>query len=159
MGFALSEMRLTSDAFDQGGAIPKKYTGEGENVSPALAWENAPANTKAFAVVCHDPDAPLVGGNGTYGYVHWVLYNIPANVTRLAEGESGYTSGKSDFGKPGYGGPMPPNGHGTHNYYFWVLALDDDAKLQEGLTLWDLLEKTEPNVIGMNRLVGTYRRD
>lgn len=159
MGFALSDMQLTSDAFDQGGAIPKKHTGEGEDVSPALAWQDAPANTKAFAVVCHDPDAPLVSANGTYGFVHWVLYNIPGNVSSLAEGASGYTSGKSDFGKAGYGGPMPPNGHGTHYYFFWVLALDDDAQLEEGLTLWELLARIEPNLIGMNRLVGTYKRD
>ena len=159
MGFALSDMQLTSDAFDQGGAIPSKHTGEGEDVSPALAWSNAPAEAKAYAVVCHDPDAPLVSANGTYGFVHWVLYNIPGSVTRLAEGDSGHTRGQSGFGKPGYGGPMPPNGHGTHNYFFWVLALDADTQLEAGLTLWELLAKVEPNVIAMNRLVGTYERD
>ena len=159
MGFALSDMQLTSDAFDQGGAIPSKHTGEGEDVSPALAWSNAPAEAKAYAVVCHDPDAPLVSANGTYGFVHWVLYNIPGSVTRLAEGDSGYTSGQSGFGKAGYGGPMPPNGHGMHNYFFWVLALNDDTQLEEGLSLWELLAKVEPNLIAMNRLVGTYQRD
>ena len=158
MGFALSNMQVSSSAFSQGGAIPKKHTGEGVDVSPALAWSNAPEGTRAFAVVCHDPDAPLVS-HGTYGYVHWVLYNIPGDTTKLDEGDSGYTSGKNDFGKAGYGGPMPPNGHGEHNYYFWVLALGDDSKLEEGLTLWQLLEKIEPNLIGMNRLVGHYKRD
>lgn len=159
MGFALSNMQLSSSAFSQAGQIPKKHTGEGEDVSPALSWSGAPDGTKAFAVVCHDPDAPLVSGNGTYGFVHWVLYNIPAGTTALAEGHKGFTSGKTDFGKTGYGGPMPPNGHGDHNYYFWVLALNDDGKLPEGLTLWQLLEKIEPNLIGMNRLVGHYKRD
>ena len=127
MGFALSDMQLTSDAFAQDGSIPEKYTGEGDDVSPALAWRDAPENARAFAVVCHDPDAPLVTGQGTYGFVHWVLYNIPGNVTHLKEGDSNYTAGKNDFGNVGYGGPMPPNGHGEHNYYFWILALDDDA--------------------------------
>jgi len=159
MGFALSNMQLTSNAFKQGGAIPKKHTGEGEDVSPALSWSNPPDGTKAFAVICHDPDAPLVTGNGTYGFVHWVLYNIPGDVNSLYEGDGGYTAGKNDFGKPGYGGPMPPNGHGTHNYYFWVLALNDDTTLEAGLNLWKLLEKTEPKLIGMNRLVGHYKRD
>jgi hypothetical protein len=159
MGFALSDMQLTSDAFDQGGAIPTKHTGEGEDVSPALAWSNPPAEAKAYAVICHDPDAPLVSANGTYGFVHWVLYNIPGSITNLAEGDDGYTSGMTGFGKAGYGGPMPPNGHGTHNYFFWVLALNDDTQLDEGLTLWELLAKVEPNLIAMNRLVGTYERD
>jgi Raf kinase inhibitor-like YbhB/YbcL family protein len=158
MGFALSTMQLTSSAFAAGGAIPKKHTGEGADVSPALAWTGAPEATRAFAVVCHDPDAPLVAKNGTYGFVHWVAYNIPASVTSLAEGVDAHTAGKNDFGKTGYGGPMPPNGHGTHHYYFWVLALKSDEKLPAGLTLWQLLERIEPVTIGMNRLVGTYQR-
>jgi Raf kinase inhibitor-like YbhB/YbcL family protein len=157
MGFALSKMQLTSTAFEQGGRIPAKHTGEGEDVSPALAWSAAPDGTRSFAVVCHDPDAPLVS-KGTYGFVHWVLYNIPGTVTSLAEGAKEYTSGKSDFGKPGYGGPMPPNGHGTHHYYFWVFALKDELNLEAGLTLSQLLETIEPHTLGMNRLVGTYSR-
>ncbi|MCC5810689.1 MAG: YbhB/YbcL family Raf kinase inhibitor-like protein [Ectothiorhodospiraceae bacterium] len=158
MGFALSTMRLTSPAFRNGGAIPAKHTGEGEDVSPALAWDGAPEGTRAFVVVCHDPDAPLVSGRGTYGFVHWVLYNIPGSVQNLPEGVSDYTAGKNDFGKTGYGGPMPPEGHGLHQYYFWVLALDDEPKLDAGLSMWELLERIEPRIIGMNRLVGTYER-
>lgn len=158
MGFALSDMSLTSSAFKAGGAIPAKYTGEGEDVSPALSWSDAPDGTKSFAVICHDPDAPLVTPIGTYGFVHWVLYNIPAPVTSLDEATSNHTSGKSDFGKEGYGGPMPPNGHGPHQYYFWVLALNEELNLEAGLGLWDLLKRVEANVIGMNRLVGVYER-
>lgn len=159
MGFALSDMQLSSSAFSQGGAIPTRHTGEGEDVSPALSWSGAPDGAKSFAVICHDPDAPLVTGNGTYGFVHWVLYNIPAGTTSLAEGDKGYTPGKNDFGNTGYGGPMPPNGHGTHNYFFWVLAMGDDSKLPAGLTLWELLQKVEPSLLAMNRLVGQYKRD
>jgi hypothetical protein len=150
-------MQLTSPAFEQLGRIPKKHTGEGTDVSPPLAWRGAPAGTQSFALICHDPDAPLVTP-GAYGFVHWVLYGIPATVSSLAEGSSSHTSGVSSFGKPGYGGPMPPEGHGLHHYYFWLLALDKDLSLPAALTLWDLLKKTEPNVIGMNRLVGTYSR-
>jgi Raf kinase inhibitor-like YbhB/YbcL family protein len=158
MGFALSDMQLISSAFGQGGAIPAKHTGEGEDVSPELSWAGAPEGAKSFAVVCHDPDAPLVTP-GHYGYVHWVLYNIPGSVTQLAEGTGEYTPGKNDFGNENYGGPMPPPGHGVHQYYFWVLALDAELDLPGGIGLWDLLERIEPNVIAMNRLVGTYRRD
>lgn len=157
MGFALSTMQLTSTAFETGNAIPTKHTGEGNDVSPALAWTDAPEGAQSFAIICHDPDAPLVTP-GRYGFVHWVLYNIPATVSQLAEGCGDYTQGNGDFGKPGYGGPMPPEGHGTHNYFFWLLALDQKLNLEPGLTMWDLLKKTEPHVIGMNRLVGTYRR-
>jgi Raf kinase inhibitor-like YbhB/YbcL family protein len=157
MGFAPSSMQLTSPAFKSLGRIPKKHTGEADDVSPPLSWTNAPAGTKAFALVCHDPDAPLLTPTG-YGFVHWVLYNIPASVAKLAEGEKGYTSGVSTFGKPGYGGPMPPEGHGTHHYYFWLLALGADSKLPAGLSMLDLFAKIEPSVIGMNRLIGTYSR-
>jgi len=158
MPFALSEMQLSSPAFRDRGAIPAKYTGEDDNVSPALSWSGAPEGTEGFAVICHDPDAPLVSPGGTYGFVHWALYNIPGSVNSLQEGTSHHTAGKNDGGKTGYMGPMPPNGHGVHHYFFWVLALDRKTELPEGLSLWELLEKIEPHVIGMNRIVGTYER-
>lgn len=157
MGFALSDMTLSSSAFTQGGSIPRKHTGEGQDVSPELSWSNVPNEAKSFALICHDPDAPLVTP-GAYGFVHWVLYNIPASTTGLAEGTDEYTAGKNNMGKTGYNGPMPPEGHGTHNYYFWLLALDQDTQLEPGLSMWALLEKIEPQVIGMNRLVGAYSR-
>ena len=158
MGFALSDMRLNSTAFGNGDAIPSQYTGVGEDISPALSWTGAPAGTKEFAVICHDPDAPLVTPGGTYGFVHWVLYNIPDSISALGEGSGEFTNGKNDFGNVAYGGPMPPVGHGEHRYYFWVLALDEETKLEAGLTLWQLLARIEPNLIGMNRLVGTFER-
>lgn len=158
MGFALSDMQLTSPAFTNGSAIPRQHTGEGDDVSPALRWSKAPDQAKSFAIICHDPDAPLVSKGGSYGFVHWVLYNIPGSVNSLDEGSTEYTPGKNDFGKAGYGGPMPPDAHGTHHYFFWVLALDAELNLEEGLTLWQLMDRIEPHVIGMNRLVGTYER-
>lgn len=158
MGFALSNMQLISTAFDHGEAIPKKHTGEGEDVSPALSWSGAPSGTQSFAIICHDPDAPLVTDRGTYGFVHWVSYNIPASVHNLAEGTEDYASGPNDFGNQGYGGPMPPEGHDVHQYYFWVLALSEPPELESGLNMWQLLERVEPSILGMNRLVGTYER-
>jgi Raf kinase inhibitor-like YbhB/YbcL family protein len=157
MGFALSDMQLTSSAFRHGGAIPARHTGEAEDVSPAFAWSGAPDGVESFAIICHDPDAPLVKP-GEYGFVHWVAYNIAGSAKELAEGSDAYVSGRNDFGKSGYGGPMPPEGHGTHHYFFWLLALDRPADLDPGLTMRQLLEKVEPNVVGMNRMVGTYAR-
>jgi hypothetical protein len=150
-------MQLTSPAFQPLGRIPRKHTGEGDDVSPPLAWTNAPAGPKAFALVCHDPDAPLVT-TAAYGFTHWVLYNIPGTVTKLAEADRNYTSGPNSSGKPGYGGPMPPERHGVHHYYFWIMALDNAVALPEGLSMQDLFSAVEPNVIGMNRLIGTYSR-
>lgn len=158
MGFAPTSMQVTSSAFSANGAIPDKFTGEAEDVSPPLVWTDAPAGTKGFAVICHDPDAPLVSPNGSYGFVHWVLYNIPGDTSSLQEGEASYTRGINNFGNHGYGGPMPPEGHGIHHYYFWVLALDCETQLPAGLDMWSLLEKLEPNIIGMNRMIGTYQR-
>ncbi len=158
MGFALSDLTVTSSAFEALGRIPERHTGEGPDVSPQLSWAHAPEGVKAWAVICHDPDAPLVSGNGSYGFVHWVLYNLAASVNTLEEGSSVGTRGKNDFGNTGYNGPMPPPGHGVHHYYFWVLALDRELQLPAGLGLQELLQKIEPHVIGMNRLVGLYDR-
>jgi Raf kinase inhibitor-like YbhB/YbcL family protein len=157
MGFALSDLKIESQVFRSNGPIPRKHTGEAEDVSPPLTWSNLPAGTKSLALVCHDPDAPLVTA-GTYGFVHWVLYDIPATVAELPEGVQGFTSGINSFGKTGYGGPMPPPGHGVHHYFFWLLALDAELDLEPELSMWALLERIEPHVIGMNRLVGTYSR-
>lgn len=157
MAFALSLMNVSSPAFANHQAIPSKHTGEGEDVSPALAWQDAPEGTQGFAVICHDPDAPLVK-EGSYGFVHWVLYNLPGDIQELTEKTAMGTAGMNDLGNNGYGGPMPPEGHGTHFYYFWVLALDHQTSLPEGLTLAELLKEVEPHLLGMNRLVGTYQR-
>ena len=157
MGFAPSTMQLTSTAFAPLARIQKQYTGEGADISPPLAWRNAPPATKAFALVVHDPDAPLVTPLGV-GFTHWVLYNIPGSVSELREGEKSYTSGNNSFGKKGYGGPMPPELHGVHHYYFWLFALRAETKLAAGLSMQDLFAAIEPQVLGMNRLIGTYSR-
>lgn len=129
---ALSEttaaMELKSASFDDGGTIPVRHSlGEfgchGQNVSPALAWRDAPAGTKSFAVTMFDPDAPT--GSGWW---HWVLVNIPADVTVLAEGRrpEEALAIRTDFGTAGYGGPCPPVGAEPHRYVVTVYALDVD---------------------------------
>jgi Raf kinase inhibitor-like YbhB/YbcL family protein len=150
-------MQLLSEAFKHNGPIPKKYSNEGDNVSPQLSWSATPAEAKSFALICHDPDAPLASV-GSYGFVHWVLYNLPASVTSLEEGGAVGTAGVNDTGGSGYSGPMPPIGHGNHHYFFVLMALDEELDIEPGLTLWQLMSKIEPHVIAMNRLMGTYAR-
>lgn len=158
MALKLCEMTISCPAFDEAGAIPAKYTGEGEDVSPPLRWEHAPEGTRGYALVCHDPDAPFIVP-GRYGFVHWLLYNVPASTTSLPEGGgSEFTEGLSDFGGQGYGGPMPPPDHGDHRYFFTLFALDSELGLPAGLSMDELLERIAPHVLGINRLVGTYSR-
>ncbi len=157
MGFALSSMQVRSNAFGPHEPVPVRHTGDGEDIAPPLHWQGAPEGTQGFAVICHDPDAPLISP-GSYGFVHWVYYNIPGDVNGLDEGSEAYTNGVTDFGRQAWGGPMPPEGHGVHHYYFWVLALDQSLNLEPGLTLWQFLDQVEPHVIGMSRLIGTYER-
>ncbi len=147
----VADLRVTSPAFDGHRRIPERYTGDGEDVSPALEWSGAPAGTKAFAIVMHDPDAPLVDG-----FTHWVAYGIPADATGVSEGGSELTAGTNSLGNSGYNGPAPPPGHGPHHYYFWVYALDSDLDLEPGLDRTSLLERIEDHVIEQARVIGTY---
>ena len=158
MGFALSDMRLTSPAFAPGGAIPKRYTGEGEDIPPPLQMAAVPAAARSLAIFCHDPDAPLVVPH-RYGFVHWLVYNLPPDLRQLDQASTAGTAGSTDFGRNGYGGPMPPQGHGEHRYYFWLLALDCAPDLPPDMDLCSFLTRVEPRVIAMNRLTGTYQRD
>jgi len=116
----------------------------GENVSPQLSWENPPEGTKSFAITMYDPDAPT--GSGWW---HWVVYNIPADVTEIPAGAGtsgkmpeGAVQGRTDYGSTGYGGPCPPEGHGPHRYIITVHALDT-GKL-------DVPEDASPAMIGFN---------
>lgn len=152
--FHLGDISITSPAFTHGSPIPKKYSGEGEDVSPELVFANIPEGARQLAVVCHDPDAPL-----TYGFTHWVVYGIPADASGIPEnGGDHFTQGQTHFGKQAYGGPAPPPGHGTHFYYFHIYALDADLNLEPGLTREQLLERIDDSIIEQNRLVGTYER-
>ena len=153
MGLALSSMKLQSRSI-RDGMIPQRHSKEGGNVSPYLSWSNAPEDTQEFALLCHDPDAPRVA-DGEYGFTHWVLYNIPV-VGGLEEGTDIGTAGINSYGESGYGGPKPPPGHGIHHYFFVLFALRSRLDLPAGLTARQLLERIEPEVLGINRLVGRF---
>lgn len=148
----VADLRVSSSAFGDLSPIPERYTGDGPDVSPALEWSGAPDDAAAFAVVMHDPDAPLIDG-----FTHWVLYGIPGATTSLSEGTSDFVAGRNSFGNTGYNGPAPPPGHGVHHYYFWVYALDRVLDLEPGLDRRTLLERIEDHVIEQNRLIGTYQ--
>lgn len=117
-------MQLKSSAFKNGDRLPKRYSCDGEDLSPPLAWSEPPSGTHSFAIFCDDPDAP----SGTFH--HWAMYDIPITTREVPEGFSGKTpagliaEARNDFGKAGYGGACPPKGHGTHHYHFKVMALD-----------------------------------
>ncbi len=147
----VADLRISSSAFEDHGRIPERHTGDGEDVSPAVSWAGAPEGTRSFALVMHDPDAPLVDG-----FTHWVLYNIPGDTTELAEGAETGTAGQNSMGNAGYNGPAPPPGHGSHHYYFWVYALDDELDLPPGLERRDLIDRIEDHVIEQARVVGVY---
>jgi Raf kinase inhibitor-like YbhB/YbcL family protein len=148
----VADLKLESPAFKHHEKIPERHTGDGEDVSPELQWSGVPDGTKSFAIVVHDPDAPLVDG-----FTHWVAYGIAGDQTGLPEGGGDATAGRNSFGNTGYGGPAPPPGHGTHHYYFWVYALDEDVELEPGLDRRALLDRIEDHVIEPARLVGTYK--
>jgi Raf kinase inhibitor-like YbhB/YbcL family protein len=147
-------IELSSPAFEPGGSIPTKHTGEGQNVSPALRWSGLPEGTKEIALICDDPDAPR-----TEPWVHWVVYKIPAERTGLPEGGAQEAlEGKNDFGTQGYGGPMPPRSHGVHHYRFKIYALDAELEAVAGLTKDRLLEAIEGHILDEGELIGTYER-
>jgi len=152
------EMLVTSTAFRNGEVIPKKYTGDGADVSPPLKWTEPPEGTKSFALICDDPDAPM----GTW--VHWVIYNLPAGVRELPEGvpaqkdlPNGARQGVNDFRKIGYNGPAPPRGS-AHRYFFKLYALSSVPNLPAGASKKDLLKAMEGQILGQSQLMGKYKR-
>ena len=152
---------IESPAFPNGEAIPRKHTGEGDDVSPELRWSGLPEGTRELALVCDDPDAPRAEP-----WVHWVLYGLSPAATGLPEGVPAEASlkspsarqGPSDFERVGYGGPMPPRGHGRHRYYFRLYALGKALDLPAGLDKDALLTSIRPHVLGEGELLGTYER-
>ncbi|HID21096.1 MAG TPA: YbhB/YbcL family Raf kinase inhibitor-like protein [Planctomycetaceae bacterium] len=156
---------LTSTAFAEGQPIPRKYTGDGQDVSPPLAWTHVPEETKELVLICDDPDAPT-----SEPWVHWVIYKIPPSVTSLPEGiprrekleePAGALQGKNSWPSGptiGYRGPAPPPGHGTHHYHFKLYALDCTLDVPPGADKNTLLKAMEGHVIGRGELVGTYER-
>ena len=149
----LAKLEIRSNAFQNGGPIPVQYTCDGMDQSPALTWSDPLPNTKGFALVIDDPDAP----SGTFG--HWGVYGIPASARSIGEGQRIGTEVKNDFGKPRYGGPCPPKGHGVHHYHFKLFALDvDKLSLGPNAKVADVEREARKHVIAQGELVGTYER-
>jgi len=163
-------MKLTSPDFNEGEMISPQFTCDSTDVSPLLVIENPPEDTKSFALICDDPDAP----HGTW--VHWVVFNIPADMRELPErfGNSGLikkaidssnvsiVQGKNDFGHTGYGGPCPPPGR-DHRYFFRLYALDVyiefvDVLISRGITRTELDEAMEGHILAETTLMGKYKR-
>ena len=150
--------QIKSSAFDPNGEIPRKYTCDGPDFSPALSWTEPPQGTQSFSLSVDDPDAPV----GTW--VHWVLYNLPATARELPEAvpkdgelKDGSRQGRNDFRKIGYGGPCPPPGP-AHRYFFKLSALDTRVNLRSGATKAELLRAMEGHILGQAELVGRYKR-
>ncbi len=144
---------LTSSAFAQGKGIPVKYTCDGQDISPPLQWSEPPEGTQSFALIVDDPDAPV----GTW--VHWVLFNIPAEIRDLPEQTSppaDSRDGQNSWGRTGYGGPCPPGG--THRYFFKLYALDTRLNLATGASKEELLQAMEGHVLAQAEVMGTYTR-
>ena len=153
---------VTSKAFAPGQAIPREYTGEGDDISPPLRWTGAPSETQELVLICDDPDAPR-----PEPWVHWVIYGIPLGVDALPAGvdpspsppiPSGAKQGVNSWEKVGYGGPLPPRGHGAHHYHFKLYALDTELDLAAGLSKESVLEAIAGHVLAEGELIGTYER-
>lgn len=152
-------LALTSSAFSAGGSIPATYTCDGKDKSPPLTWDGAPAGTKSFALIVDDPDAPDPKAPKRV-WVHWVLYNLPADTKQLAEAVTklphGTREGKNDWGRTGYGGPCPPIGR--HRYFFKLFALDQLLPDLSTPTKAELEKAMQGHVLEKVEIIGTYER-
>lgn len=152
-------MELRSEAFDADGPIPKKYTCDGEDISPPLFWSQGPDGTKSYVVLCEDPDAPT----GTFH--HWGVYDIPADETSLMENvpprteDDSFKQAENDFNSIGWGGPCPPRGHRAHRYHFKVWALKvASLDFERTPDVRQLKEMARPHVAAEGELIGLYER-
>lgn len=149
-------LKLTSPAFQHEGLIPHRYSKDGGNISPPLAWTDVPQETKSLALILDDPDAP----SGMF--VHWLVYNIPPASAELAEDLPATPSlpgdilqGSNGFGDLGYGGPKPPSG--THRYFFHLYALDIKLKLPSGASREELDRALQGHILEEAQLMGRYQ--
>lgn len=150
-------IKITSSAFTDSGMIPSKYTCDGINVSPPLAWQTEANGIKSFVLICDDPDAPA--GD----WVHWIIYDLPAASREIKEDcnanrnlPDGALMGVNDFHKISYGGPCPPSG--THKYHFKIYALDKILHLNAGATKRTILEAMRGHIVDQGLMVGKYKR-
>jgi len=151
------KLEITSSAFSEGGMIPGRYSCDGPDISPDLSWQGVPEGSRSLALICDDPDAPA----GTW--VHWVLFNIPADEKGLAAQiapdaklSNGALHGTNDFRRLGYGGPCPPRG--THRYYFKLYALDTVLPLKAGATKAQVEAAMAGHILAQGQLMGKYKR-
>ena len=144
-------MKLESSAFENNGEIPRKYTCDGEDISPPLAISEVPENARTLVLIVDDPDAPA--GD----WVHWVVFNIPASTREIAEASAPAGAlGATDFGRPGWGGPCPPSG--THRYFFKLYALDTELEQESTATKAELETAMAGHILDRAQLMGTYKR-
>jgi Raf kinase inhibitor-like YbhB/YbcL family protein len=152
----LMALKLIVGAFPEGATVPTLHTCEGADLSPAIEWSGAPPDTKSFAVIVDDPDAP----GGVWN--HWLLFDIPPSVHSIAQGfKTGQVgeSGSNDFGKPGYNGPCPPKGNGAHRYFFKLFALDvPKLNLKKGATRAELDRAMHGHILEQKQYMGRYER-
>jgi Raf kinase inhibitor-like YbhB/YbcL family protein len=147
---------VTSASFPPNSPIPTKYTEDGENISPPLAWTGVPSGTVELALIVDDPDAPR-----PEPWVHWIVCKMPATATNLPEAvprDSDLLQGANTWGRIGYDGPAPPKGHGTHHYHFRLYALNGAIKAQRGVDKNTLLKLMTGHIIAQGELIGTYER-
>ena len=149
-------LQVFSSAFADGSRIPELHTCDGADLSPPLEWGGEPPETRSFALIVEDPDAP----NGTW--CHWLLYDLPVTVHAVAQGyRPGMPGlgGTNDFGKLGYGGPCPPKGHGPHRYIFKLYALDvETLGLGEGAKRQKFLQAVGGHSLGEAQYSGRFER-
>lgn len=149
----LTKLSLISDSFKDGQPIPTQFTCDGADQAPVLRWGAPPEGTKSFAFVIDDPDAP----SGTFR--HWGVFDIPASERSIGDGKRIGTEVANDFGKPGYGGPCPPKGHGPHHYHFKLFALDTERLgLSADAKIAVVESAARQHALAEGELIGTYER-
>jgi Raf kinase inhibitor-like YbhB/YbcL family protein len=146
----MSQLRVKSSVFEENKLIPKKYSCDGGNVNPPLTIEGLPKETKTIVLIMDDPDAPM----GTFD--HWVVWNIPASTSQIAENTALGTEGLNGMKKHGYTGPCPPSG--THRYFFKVYALDLKLDLPTNSTKHDVEKAMQNHILAKGELVGLFKR-
>ncbi|MFJ7065743.1 YbhB/YbcL family Raf kinase inhibitor-like protein [Streptomyces sp. NPDC101115] len=150
----MSGIELSSTAFHDATAIPRRHSGEGEDTSPPLAWSGVPNEATELALLCEDPDAP-----GTT-FLHWLVTGIDPTSRGVGEGRTpqGGREWPNGFGRVGWGGPMPPPGHGEHRYFFRLYALSEPLPLRERPGVDEVHRALEGRELASGTLVGTYQR-
>ena len=147
----VSNMQLTSSAFQHNSVMPSEFTCDGENIHPSLSISGVPANAKSLVLIVDDPDAPV----GTWD--HWIVFNIDPLIKEIKQNEQPQgVAGKNSWGKVGYGGPCPPSG--THRYFFKLYALDTTLSLPEGSAKNQVESAMQSHILAKSELIGLYKR-